>query len=95
VTDAWYLKPAFRYEVIDGLDVRTALVYSQAMRRESTPSGRHKALGLELDLGLHYESDDGFFAWLDWGILQPLDGFLGAGDLSRAHALRAGLAVKF
>jgi uncharacterized protein (TIGR04551 family) len=95
VTDAWYGKPTFRYQLIDGLDVRAALVYSQAMRRESTPSGRHKSLGVEADLGIHYRSDDGFHAWLDWGVLQPLDGFLGAGDTSRAHALRTGLAVKF
>jgi uncharacterized protein (TIGR04551 family) len=95
VTDAWYAKPTFRYELIDGLELRTAIIYSQAMRRESTPSGRHKPLGIEADLGVHYRSDDGFHAWLDWGVLQPLDGFLGAGDTSRAHAIRTGLAVKF
>jgi uncharacterized protein (TIGR04551 family) len=95
VTDAWYLRPSARYEIIDGLDVHGAIVYSQAVHASSTPSGIHKPLGLEADLGFGYESDDGFVAWLDWGILQPLDGFLGAGDISRAHAVRTGLAVKF
>lgn len=95
VTDAWYLKPSIRYELIDGLAAQAAVIYSQAFYRESTPSTRNRALGFEIDVGLHYESDDGFGAWLDWGVLQPLDGWNGAGDLSRAHALRAGLAVKF
>ena len=95
VTDAWYLKPSVDYELIDGLLLKGAIIYSQAIYAESTPSTRHKPLGLEADLGIHYRSDDGFIAWIDYGLLQPLDGFNGAGDTSRAHALRTGLAVKF
>jgi uncharacterized protein (TIGR04551 family) len=95
VTDAWYLKPTVRYSFIDGLDATASLVYSQAVYETSTPSGRHKPLGLEGNVGMSYTSDDGFVAWLDYGVLQPLDGFNGAGDTSRAHAVRTGLAVKF
>jgi uncharacterized protein (TIGR04551 family) len=106
VSDAWYLKPSVRYDVLDGLSLRAALVYSQAIYASSTPSATHKPLGLELDTGIHYASDDGFLAWVQWGVLQPLDG-LGYGafrdslafpvqtDLKRAHAVRAGLGIKF
>lgn len=100
VTDAWYLKPALRYDVLDGLSLRAALVYSQAIYAESTPSTNHRPLGLELDTGVHYASGDGFHLWLDWGILQPLDGFNYApgetgSKKTRAHALRSGVAIKF
>jgi uncharacterized protein (TIGR04551 family) len=95
VTDAWYLKPSLRYEILDGLSASVAVIYSQAIYRESTPSRSNRSLGVEGDFGLRYESDDGFVAWVDWGVLQPLDAWNGAGDLSRAHALRSGLAVKF
>jgi uncharacterized protein (TIGR04551 family) len=102
VTDAWYLKPSFRYDLLEGLSLRFALIYSQAVYGSSTPSTNHRPLGIEADSGLHYASDDGFHAWLQWGVLQPLDG-LGYGPnrvpgqqaLARAHALRAGLAIKF
>jgi uncharacterized protein (TIGR04551 family) len=101
VTDAWYLKPTVRYDVLDGLSLRAALVYSQAIYAESTPSTNHRPLGLELDTGVHYASGDGFHLWLDWGILQPLDGFNyppGTTDgtkKTRAHALRSGVAIRF
>jgi len=101
VTDAWYLKPSVRYDVLDGLSLRAALVYSQAIYAESTPSTNHRPLGLELDTGVHYASGDGFHLWLDWGILQPLDGFNyppGTTDgtkKTRAHALRSGVAIRF
>ena len=100
VTDAWYVKPSLRYDIFEGLGAQAALVYSQAMFASSTPSGAHKPLGIELDLGVFYKSDDGFIAFLDWGILQPLDGFnmppgTSGRDLSRGHALRSGFAIKF
>jgi len=34
-----------------------------------------KALGLELDLGVKYQSDDGFVFFLDYGLLKMLSGF--------------------
>ncbi len=100
VTDAWYLKPTIRYDIFEGLGAQASVIYSQAMYASSTPSEAHKPLGLELDLGLSYKSDDGFIAFAQWGILQPLDGLhLPPGttgrDISRGHAVRTGLAIKF
>ncbi len=106
VTDAWYVKPTLHYEFLTGLTASAQMVYSQAFYASSTPSVVHKPLGFELDGGLRYASDDGFIAWVDYGLFFPLEGLkyppdylAGATtprtDLSRGHALRAGLAVKF
>jgi len=101
VTDVFYVHPTFRYEVLSGLTLRAAVTYSQVNYSRSSPNGTRKPLGVELDLGIHYASDDGFHLWLDWGVLQPLSGLdpnAGASDPrspSRAHALRSGLAIKF
>ena len=75
VTDAWYLKPTFKWEVLDGLSVGAQVVYSQAIFAASTPSGVNKPLGVELDLGVKYQSDDGFVFFLDYGLLKMLSGF--------------------
>ncbi len=103
ITDAFYIRPDARYEIFDGFDARAAIIYSQAMYASSTPSQVSAPLGLELDLGLHYRSGDGFVAWLDYGLLQPLSGLeyspsvvAPAGrDVTRAHAFRFGLGVEF
>ncbi|GEJ59355.1 TIGR04551 family protein [Anaeromyxobacter diazotrophicus] len=105
VTDAFYLKPTLRYEFIEGLAATLSVIYSQAIYASSTPSSTSTPLGLEVDSGLNYKSDDGFLAWLNVGMLQPLSGLgygaagapIGApqGDLSRAWAIRSGVAVKF
>jgi uncharacterized protein (TIGR04551 family) len=101
VTDAWYLKPSLKWEVVSGLTYTGALVYSQAIYASSTPSATsagsgRRPLGLEVDNSLAYASDDGFHAWLNYGVLFPLDGLHGGGaTLTRAHAVRAGLAIKF
>jgi len=103
LTDAWYLKPSVRWEVLEGLSLQLALVYSQAIFRTSTPSAKALPLGLEADTTVRYASDDGFHAWLTWAVLEPLAGLgypsdYGVGDLpglKRAHALRAGLGIKF
>jgi uncharacterized protein (TIGR04551 family) len=75
VTDAWYLKPTFRWDILDGLNVSAQVVYSQAIFATSTPSQVSKPLGLELDLGVRYQSDDGFVFFLDYGLLKLLSGF--------------------
>jgi uncharacterized protein (TIGR04551 family) len=75
VTDAWYLKPTFKWDVLDGLSVGAQVVYSQALFAESTPSQVSKPLGIELDLGVKYQSDDGFVFFLDYGLLKMLSGF--------------------
>jgi uncharacterized protein (TIGR04551 family) len=100
VTDAWYVKPTLRWNIFSGLAFDAQLVYSQAIYGTSTPSatagyGGDKPLGVEADTKLTYATDDGFVTWLSYGVLFPLGGFEGAGSLSRAHALRAGLALKF
>lgn len=100
VTDAWYLKPTLRWDVFPGLGVDAQFVYSQAMYGSSTPSATalgkgSKPLGLEFDSKLDYRTDDGFAAWLQYGVLFPLSGFDGAGSLTRAHAIRAGVAIQF
>ena len=68
VTDAWYVKPSLKWEVVSGLTYTGALVYSQAVYGTSTPSATSTAagerpLGLELDNSLAYAADDGFHAW--------------------------------
>ena len=100
VTDAAYIKPTIRYEIFEGLAAQASVVYSHAMYAASTPSGVHNPLGVEFDLGLSYKSDDGFIGFVEYGVLQPLDGLhLPPGDvgrdLSRGHAIRTGLAIKF
>jgi len=60
-------------------------------------------LGLEADATLTYTSGDGFQAFFEWGVLQPLEGLRThgtaaapvEGTLSRAHFLAVGLAAKF
>jgi uncharacterized protein (TIGR04551 family) len=96
ITDAAYLKPQLKYEILPGFFTWGALIYSQTNFKESAP-GRRNGLGLEGNLGLSYASDDGFYAALQYGVLQPLDGLrkMGEGDLSRAHAFRGTVAVKF
>ena len=75
VTDAWYLKPTFKWDVLDGLSVGAQVIYSQALFASSTPSQVNKPLGIELDLGVKYQSDDGFVFFLDYGLLKMLSGF--------------------
>jgi uncharacterized protein (TIGR04551 family) len=75
VTDGWYLKPTFRWEVLEGLNVSAQVVYSQAIYAQSTPSSSNRPLGVELDLGIKYQSDDGFIFFIDYGLLKLLSGF--------------------
>jgi uncharacterized protein (TIGR04551 family) len=108
VTSAWYAKPTIKYQITDGLDASLAAIYSQAWFAVSTPGGQ-LPLGLEFDGGIHYKTDDGFVASLDYGILIPFGG-LGENTLatntssgvstnfvgpSVAQAIRLMLAVKF
>jgi uncharacterized protein (TIGR04551 family) len=101
VTEAFYVKPTFRWDILEGVGLNAQLVYSQALYAASTPSQTHAPLGFEMDLGFSYASDDGFAAWVNYGFLVPLSGFDFAptsgttSSLASAHALRTGLAVKF
>lgn len=73
VTDASYLRPSIRYDLLDGLDLNLAVVYSQANARGTTPR-RALPLGIELDAVVNYISSDGFIASLAYGVLFPLSG---------------------
>jgi len=87
VTDAIYVKPTLRWDLLPGLRLDAAIVYSRALFSESTPSASEDPaapgvvvdegdpnLGIELDTTLTYTSGDGFKAFFEWGALQPLDG---------------------
>ena len=101
VTDALYVKPKLRWDIFPGLSLDTQLVYARALETSSTPSAygpdTGKAnLGIELDNILTYGAGDGFQAWAQWGILQPMGALsYQSHSLSRAQALAVGLAAKF
>ncbi len=102
VTDAVYVKPKFRWDIFPGLSFDGQIIYSRALEKSSTPSahldgtGGSANLGVEADGILKFTAGDGFQAWLQYGILQPLGG-LAVQDksLSRAHVLATGLAARF
>lgn len=100
ITDAVYLKPTLRYTVADGFELSAAAIYSRAVYAESTPSGTDNALGLELDLGVRYQTEDGFFAGLTYAVLFPFSGLNPSNNpnqpsLDTAQALRGVLGIKF
>jgi uncharacterized protein (TIGR04551 family) len=102
VTDAWYVKPTFHWDIVTGVAFDGGILYASALSGESTPSSTgpgsgKKALGIEGDGKLTYTSGDGFQAWAEYGILQPLDAFKTptSGNLTRAHALHVGIAARF
>ncbi|WP_224249007.1 TIGR04551 family protein [Hyalangium gracile] len=100
VTDAAYIKPTLRYSLADGFDVFGGVVYSQALYAESTPSTTSRSLGLEVDVGARYETEDGFVAGINWGIFFPMAGLqeppdITARDFETAQAIRGTLAVRF
>ncbi len=109
VTDSIYVKPRIKYRIVRGFEAWFSLLYSRAMFVESTPSyiyGNNDAsLGVELNVGARYETDDGFFGQIQYGVLFPLAGFSrtvgnpgttsSQVPLEVAHAVRAILGVKF
>ena len=109
ITDAFYVKPTVSYRIADGFHAFGSVIYSRAIYPESTPSaivlsdGSVKAdgnLGFEINLGARYETEDGFFGELRWGILFPLAGFQDSRPtapqgLDSAQALRGSVGIKF
>lgn len=73
VTDATYIRPSVRYDVLDGLDLNLAVIYSQVNASGTTPTG-DRPLGIEIDAAVNYISADGFIASLAYGVLFPLSG---------------------
>ena len=74
ITDALYIKSGTSYAFNDSLSVFGALIYSKALKPTSTPSGTSTQLGFEVNAGVRYQTDDGFYAQLAYGILFPFDG---------------------
>lgn len=109
VTDAIYFKPTIDYRITEGFHVFGAGIYSRAVFAESTPSAQvltngtvqaDANLGLELNVGARYQTEDGFFGELRWGILFPLGGFAdprpnAPTTLDSAQALRAVVGIHF
>ncbi len=73
VTDATYVKPSVNYDITEGLGLNLAIIYSQANATGTTPT-RNGPLGIEIDAGVNYLSDDGFVASLGYGVLFPMSG---------------------
>jgi uncharacterized protein (TIGR04551 family) len=107
ITDGWYLRPSVQWNITDSLQLDGNVVYSQAIYASSTPSASQvglgsTALGLEVDLGLRYQTEDGLFAWLYYGILFPFDGLqntsvggIGIVGLHVAQSIRAMVGIRF
>jgi uncharacterized protein (TIGR04551 family) len=101
VTGALYMKPSIAYDITEGFKVFAAVIYSRAAFVRETPSGTNPNLGIELNVGTRYETEDGFFAQLMWGVLFPLGGLgfppnvQNAPGLDTAQALRGMLGVRF
>ena len=76
-------------------------MYAQAWYPENTP-GLAKGLGVELNIGITYDTSDRFHSGLAYGLLLPFDGLRNiappqglTGDTSIAHAIRFILAIPF
>lgn len=102
ITDALYVKPGVSYNFNDALSVFGSFIYSRALKAESTPSGTSAQLGFEINAGVRYQTDDGFYAQLAYGVLFPFDGLQYGTNInalsvspSVAQALRAQLGIRF
>jgi uncharacterized protein (TIGR04551 family) len=82
VTSSWYLKPSLRYRPTGrksaggddtGFELYGSLMYASAWYSENTP-GLKKPLGIELNVGITYDTSDRFHTGLAYGLLVPLSG---------------------
>jgi uncharacterized protein (TIGR04551 family) len=110
VTSAWYVKPSLRYRPTGrrtgggddtGFEILASVMYAQAWYPENTP-GLAKALGMELNVGITYDTSDRFHSGFAYGLLLPFDGLRNrnppvglTGDTSLAHAMKFILAIPF
>ena len=82
VTDAWYLKPTFQYNVTESFGVKAALIYSHAMNHRQWPGGTADAsgnrpggaLGLEMNFDIFYKLEDFLYASIGYAGLFPFAG---------------------
>lgn len=100
VTDAAYIRLPVSYAINDSFSVFGNFIYSRMIKATSTPSGTSTQLGIELDAGVKYQSDDGFYAQLAYGVLFPFDalkyGYTSfSPGASIAQAIRAQLGIRF
>jgi uncharacterized protein (TIGR04551 family) len=104
VTNAIYLKPSIKYDLTDGFNLFAGVIYSRAVFSQGTPSGASNSLGVEINAGVRYETEDGFFAQFMYGVLFPLAGLqqpptqnllAPPPGLDTAQALRAMLGIRF
>ena len=98
LTDALYAKPTIAYTITEGLSVSLGVIYSRAVYAASTPSGKDANLGVEFNVGAKYETDDGFYGALNYGLLVPLPGLensLTGLNLDVAQAVRANVGIRF
>lgn len=109
VTDSFYVKPKAKYRITQGFEVFASAIYSRALFLQSTPGALYngnESLGIEINGGARYETEDGFYGQLQYGILFPLEGFKKGGtdvnsnvttavNLENPQALRAVVGIKF
>ena len=109
ITDSIYIKPRIKYRIATGFEAWFSFMYSRAMFVESTPSfvygNTDGSLGIELNAGGRFQTRDGFFAQVQYGVLFPLGGLsrqVGAAgsntswvSLNIAHAVRGMIGIKF
>lgn len=100
ITDALYVKPGVSYAFNDSLSVFGNFIYSKTLKPTSTPSGNSTQLGIEIDAGVRYQTDDGFYAQLAYGVLFPFDalqfGYITTSpSASVAQAIRGQIGIRF
>ena len=100
ITDALYVKPGVSYAFNDSLSVFGNFIYSKTLKPTSTPSGNSTQLGIEIDAGVRYQTDDGFYAQLAYGVLFPFDalqfGYITTSPSTAvAQAIRAQIGIRF
>jgi len=107
VTGAYYFNPWVRYDFLYSragkqLGAQLDIVYSRASEPSST-IGNDGNMGVEIDIGVFYRSEDMFFAGLQYGVLFALGAFEGYvedtdfedNDLSTAQTVQGLLGVSF
>ncbi|MGO8968658.1 MAG: TIGR04551 family protein [Myxococcaceae bacterium] len=105
ITDAWYIRPEGTWNITDALSLDGEMIYSQAIYTSSTPSASQvglgsNSLGLEFDLGLRYNTEDGLFVWLYYGLLIPFGGLQNTASIIPtgfhvAQSIRGMIGIRF
>lgn len=115
IDGAWYFNPAVSYDIIRNpfgqlFGARASVVYSRAMEEQQT-YGSEPSLGVELDLAIYYQSEDGpsfmdgYHVRFEYGIFFPLAGLdfrkingvrpANATSVQKAQQLRLIMGISF